>query len=148
MAGKKRGQAFVEGGVHQPVDAAFGNARQRRQRDGQKIELERQRLAVKIAAGENFVVENQRIVGGRVHLDRENAAGFRQRIQHRAVNLRNRAQRIGILHAAAAAVRFANLAAFEEAHQARRAHQLAGLRAGLVDARVEGPRRAALSVER
>ena len=77
VAGQERRQLLVERGVHQAVDAALGNARQRGQRDRQKIELERQRLAVKIAAGENLVAEYQRVIGGGVQLDGENPAALR-----------------------------------------------------------------------
>ena len=76
-----------------------------RQRDGQKVELEGQRLAVKIAAGDDLVAEHQRIVGGGVQLDREDAPRLGQRVAHRAVDLRRAAQRVGILHAPAGDVR-------------------------------------------
>ena len=39
------------------------------QRHRQEIELKGQRLAVEIAAGKDFVAEDQRVVGGGVQLD-------------------------------------------------------------------------------
>ena len=68
---------------------------------GQIIEREGQRLAVKIAAGNNFFADDQRIVGDRVQFDRENPPGLGQRVAHRAMHLRRAAQRIGVLHFAA-----------------------------------------------
>ena len=119
VSGEKRRQFLVERRVHQAVDAALGDAGQRRQRDGQEIQLERQRLAVEVAAGKDLVAEHQRIVGGRIQLDREHAARFRQRVAHGAVDLRRAAQRVGVLHAAAGDVRLADLAAFEQLAQPR-----------------------------
>ena len=148
MAGQERRQLFVQRGIHQAVDAALGDARQRRQRDRQEIQLERQRLAVEIAAGENLLAEHQRIVGGRVQLDREHAARLGQRVAHRAVDLRRAAQRVGVLHAPAGDVRLPDLAAFEQVAQTRGALQLAGMRARRVNPLVEGARRAAQRVER
>ena len=46
-------QSFVERGIHQPLQAPLGDARQRAERDGQEIEREGQRLAVEVAAGED-----------------------------------------------------------------------------------------------
>ena len=102
MSGEEWRQFLVERGIHQAVDAPLGNAGERDQRDGQKIQLEGQRLAVEIAAREDLLPEHQRVVGGGVQLDGEDAARLGQGVPHRSVHLRRAAQRVGVLHAPAA----------------------------------------------
>ena len=72
--------------------------------------------------------EDQRIIDGGVRFDLKNFAAMGQRVAHCAVHLRNAAQRIGILHAAAFAVRFANLAALEHVAQIGRGLDLSAVR--------------------
>ena len=47
------------------------------ERNGQEIELKGQRLAVKIAAGDDLVAQNYGIVGHRIQLNRKRAARLR-----------------------------------------------------------------------
>ena len=63
---------------------------------------------------------------------------MRQRIAHRAVHLRDAAQRVRVLHPAAVAMRFANLAAFEHLAQIRRSLHLSAVRTRFVNAFIEG----------
>src|SRR5258708_627827 len=59
--------------------------------------------------------KNQRIVYSGVCLGFKYFAAVRQRITDSAMHLRNAAQRVGVLHAAAFAVRLSNLAALQHA---------------------------------
>src|SRR6266436_6334511 len=61
-----------------------------------------------------------------------------ERVAHRAMHLWDAAQRIGVLHAAAVAMRLTDLALFEQTAQVRRRPDLSGMRASLLDAIVEG----------
>jgi hypothetical protein len=60
-----------------------------------------------------------------------------QRVAHRAMHLRDAAQRIRILHAAAVAMRIADLALFEQAAQVRSGLDLSGMGSSLLNALVE-----------
>jgi hypothetical protein len=90
--------------------------------------------------------EYQRIVYSRVCLDLKHFAAMGKGIAHRAVHLRNAAQRICILDPATVAVRFANLTAFEHLAQICRRLHLASVRARFVNALVEGGIRALQSI--
>ena len=93
------------------------------------------------------VREHHRVVGGRVDLDGDGAGRELQRVAHRAVHLGHAAQGVGVLHLAAVAVRLADGAAGEELAQVARGGRLPGMRAGGVDARVEGHVRALERIE-
>src|SRR5579871_74091 len=103
---------------------------------------------MEVAAGEDLFAKHQRVIGGGIELDRENAPRFGQRVPHRSVHLRYAAQGIGVLHAAAGDVRHANFAALEQPPQVIGSRELAGMRAGGMDALVESPRCSAEGVER
>ena len=148
VAGEEGGQVLVERRVHQAVDAALGDAGQGGERDREEVELKRQRLAVEIAAGKDLAVEDERIVGGGVQLDGEDAGGFGERVADGAVDLRSAAERVSVLHAAAGDVGLADLAAFEQIAEAAGALELAGMRPDGVDAVVEGARSAAKRIKR
>ena len=49
---QERRQSFAERGIHQTLDPAFADSRERAERDGQKIQSKRERFAVKISAGD------------------------------------------------------------------------------------------------
>ena len=51
--GQKWRQTFVQRRIHQPLQPALGDARQRAQGNAQEIQNESQRLAVEIAAGDD-----------------------------------------------------------------------------------------------
>src|SRR5690606_23012892 len=76
VGGEKGRQVFVQHGVHQAVDAALGKGGKAGQRNGHVVELERHGLAVEVAAGKDLLAEDQRVVGGGVQLDGEDAAGL------------------------------------------------------------------------
>ena len=67
-----------------------------------------------------FLRKDQRIVHRRVHFDLKDLATMGQGIADRAVDLRDAAQRIGILHLLTLAMRLANQAAFQHAAQVLR----------------------------
>ena len=92
VAREECGQVLVECGIDETVDAALGDPRQGGEGDGQEIELEGERLAVKVAAGENFGVEDQRIVRSGIQFDFEDTPRFGERIADGAVDLRGAAQ--------------------------------------------------------
>ena len=102
---------------------------------------------MKVSAGEHVALavhrfrilhEHQRVVDRRVRLDLKHRAAMGERVAHRAMHLWDAAQRIGVLHAAAVAMRLTDLALFEQTAQVRRSPDLSGMRASLLDAIVEG----------
>ena len=104
--GQKRGEPRRKRGVHELLDAALADVRELRARDRRKVERERERLSVKIPAADQIrfgVVahEHARVVGDAVHFAFEDGAHEPERVARCAVNLRNAAKRIRILHAAA-----------------------------------------------
>ena len=129
---KKCRQPFVKLGIHQSLQPSLGDACQCTQRNRQEVEREGQRLAVKIASGQDLPlprptcglgaptflsVGNQLIVHSRVHLDFEDMAAVRQGVAYRAVYLGDAAQGIGILHLAAITMRLADGTVLEHAAQ-------------------------------
>src|SRR5579864_36597 len=79
----------------------------------------------------------QRIIHGRVHLDLERPAAEIQRVAHRAVDLRDAAQRISVLHASTVFMRFSNLASCQQAAQVGRDFYLPCMRPSVMDTRIE-----------
>src|SRR5579863_736894 len=51
---EKRRQSFAECGIHQTFDAPFADARQRTESDGEEVEREGYRLAMKVSARDDF----------------------------------------------------------------------------------------------
>ena len=82
--------------------------------------------------------EHQRVIDRGIRLGLKHLAAVCQRVAHRAVHLRDAAQRVSVLHAATGSVRFANLAAFKHLAQIRRRLHLSAVRARFVDALIEG----------
>ena len=68
---QERRQPVGEGRVDEPLDAALGDARELGDRHRQRVERERERLAVEVAVRDEQLVldEHERVVGGRVQLD-------------------------------------------------------------------------------
>ncbi len=92
--------------------------------------------------------EDHRVVGRGVHLDLDDASRVRGGVARRAVHLRDAAERVGVLHDAAVAVALAQGRVREERPEVPRRCDLAGMRAGRVDARVERGVRALQNVQR
>ena len=139
---KKWRQAFIQRRVYQPLNASLRNSRQRAQRNGHVIQGKGQRLAMKITTGNNvaFAValyKHQRIIDRRVHLNFKCPSAKCQRIAHCAVDLRNAAQRICVLHSPALAMGFANLAALEHLSQISRRRNLARMRTRAVNSLIK-----------
>src|SRR6202140_2278746 len=74
--------------------------------------------------------------GGRPRL--KYPAAMLKSVAHRAVNLRDAAQRISILHAATIAMRFADFALFEQSAEVRGGLDLSSMRARFLNALIEG----------
>jgi len=152
MADEKSGQV-ARLRIGHLVDAALGNASESGESDGEMVGGHGERLAVEIAAAENVagISENEGIVGGAVEFDGERGADVGESIARGAVNLRDAAEAVGVLHARVfcrRAVRFADLAAAVEALEMAGDESVAGMRARIGDARIEGDRAAAKRVER
>ena len=108
---KERRQAAVQARVHQQRDPPFRDRAELRDRQLGEVERDRDRLAVEVAAtddqpaaggegvgvGSATVGEDERVVRGGVQLYVEDAAQILQRVADGAVDLRNAAQRVGIL---------------------------------------------------
>ena len=147
-AGREKGrQVFVERGINEALQTTLGDAGQRAQCDGQKIERKGQGLAVEIAAGEDVagdgsahdgfgaadfadLGEDQGIVDRRVHLDFEDGAAMGESVAHGAVDLRNAAQGVGVLHLAAVAMGLADFAALQHPEEVAGDEELTGMGAG------------------
>src|ERR1700720_91479 len=101
---------------------------------------------MKVSAGEHVAFsvhrfwilhEHQRVVDGGVCLRLEYQAAVLPRVAHRAVNLRDTAQGIGILHAATVAMRVPDFALFEQAAKIGGSFDLPSVGARLLNALVE-----------
>ena len=99
---QERGQIVVECRVHQPLGAPLGNICKLRQSNREKIERERHRLPVEIAAGDDVSLfrKDQGIVGDRVDFAADRVEDILYRVPACAVNLRDTADRIRVLHLA------------------------------------------------
>jgi len=64
--------------------------------------------------------EYQRIIDRGVRLGLKHRAAMSEGVAHRAMHLWDATQRVGVLHAAAVAMRLADLALFEQTAQVRR----------------------------
>ena len=102
--------------IDQQRHAALGDGTDLRAREREDIGREGHRLGVKVAPGEDLagVGKHQRVVGDGVGLDDERRGLLRHQIQTGTHDLRLAAQRVGVLHARAGAVRFADLAPLKQ----------------------------------
>ena len=94
------------------------------------------------------VGEHHRVVGGGIHLDRDDVPDPGQRVARRAVHLRRTPHRVGILDATAVRVGRVDRAAVQQAHQVVGRRGLAGERTRGVDARIERMHRSLQGVDR
>jgi hypothetical protein len=148
VAGEERRQLFVERGIHQAIDAALGDPGQRGERDGhgnragapavRHGSCRREMISSSITSGLsvtefNSISKTRRALG--------------ECVANGAVHLRRAAQRVGILHAPAADVRLADLAAFEQRLRFAALWSWPGMRAGLMNARIESARSAAQAID-
>ena len=97
--------------VEQQVEPPLGNRGQFGDGNLQEVEHDRNRLAVKIAAGDEVAIlwEDQRVVGNRVGFDLGDAPHVSDRVAHRPVDDRHAAERVRILNALALDVRMDDL---------------------------------------
>src|SRR5579872_1061942 len=137
-------QTFAQRGIHQSLNPSLADACQCAESNRQKIQGECQRLAMKISSGDYVALsvlrisdEDQWVINRGVGLRLEHFSAVAERVANCTMHLRNTAKRVSILHAAALAVRFADLAALEHASQVCRGFHLAGMRTSLVDALVK-----------
>jgi hypothetical protein len=148
VVGEEGRESFAQGGVDEAVNAAFADAGQGGERNCEVIHGKGQVLAVEIASGEDLFSENEGIIRGGIQFYFEDAAGFGEGVEDGSVDLGGATEGVGVLHAAAGLVGFADFAAFEEFGEALGAAELAGVGADGVDARVKGFGRAFQGVER
>ena len=137
---------------HNLRDHEPGRARQIGQHNGRVIKRIGQRSPVKIPPrkyrsaifrGGRSRGKDKRIVRSRAGLDLQDSPHMLEYVAHGAMHLWHTAQAIRVLHARVVlAVRFANLRIGEQLDQVLRGPNLACVRPGLVDARIEGRRRA------
>src|SRR5262249_6589837 len=101
VRGEEGGQAVVQIGGDQAVDATLGHRGQGGERGGSGGEGECERGAMKISAGEHIagIGKHERIVGGGPGFDFHGGARERQGVAHGAVYLRHAAQAVGVLDA-------------------------------------------------
>ena len=85
--------------------------------------------------------ENQWIIHRRISSISKHRPAIRQRVAHRAMNLRNAAQRISVLHSSTFPMRFANLAALQHLAQICRRSQSAPHAVALCEFAHPRPRR-------
>ncbi len=135
--GEEGGEAFVEGGIDEAVDAAFADAGEGAEGEGGVVEGEGEGLAVEVAAGEGVVVKDEGVIGGGVEFNVDDAADFGEGVRGGAVDLGGAAERVGVLDATAGLVGGADLGAIEPQAEAGGAGELAGVGAGAVDSLVE-----------
>ena len=105
---------------------------------------ERDRLAVEVPVRDDLALrdEDERIVRGRVELDRDRAVDVAEQVAARAVHLRGAAERVRVLHLVAPAVRLDDRRALEQRPDVRGRVALARQRPGGVDRGVEARARA------
>ena len=150
---RERPAALVDVGVDEPVDTPFADAHQIGKRNRSIVERQCQRRSVEIAAGKNLAGpltgEDQRIVRGRSRLDLDHLARMLavRRAPHHAPAACSAGNRRPAL-ADHFPVRLANLAVAQQLTQMRGCLHLPGMWPCLVNARIEGRRRAAQSLER
>ncbi len=95
---RQEGRQAREVRVHQPRRPSLADGGELRHREGRVVERQCQRLAVEVAAGDHLAAgEDERVVGGSVDLDAEDALELRERVARRAVDLRHAAQAVGVL---------------------------------------------------
>ena len=123
VGGEERRQAVAEVRVDEPLDATLRDVRQLGDRHRERVERERERLAVEVAGRDEQLVldEHERVVGRRVQLGRDGVLDVVEQVARRSVHLRRAAQRVRVLHLVAPAVRLHDRRAFEQAqHVSRR----------------------------
>ena len=74
---EERGQTVGERRVHETLDAPLRDGRELGERHGERVERERERLAVEVPVRHELVLlgDDERVVGGSVQLDRDRALG-------------------------------------------------------------------------
>ena len=100
LGGEEPGQTVGKGSVDHTLNAPLGDTGDLRTGDTQEIEGQRHGLSVEVSAGNHRLVltEQQRIVRYGIELNIHFALDKSQSVPHRAVNLGNAAQSIGVLH--------------------------------------------------
>ena len=147
--GEKR-RKFGSKWIHHAIDSPFRDRAECGQGNGHKVKRQRQRLAMKIAAGNDLTRarKDQGIIRGAVHFDLENLARVAQGVAHGAVNLRHAAQAVSVLHARAALMGFVDRAAAIQPGQVARGNDLPGMRPRRVQSFVEGASGAPQGIQR
>ena len=121
LAGEERRQPLRERRVDEPLDPPLGDVRELGDRHRERVEPERERLAVEVAVRDDqpLVDEHERVVGRGVELDRDRRLDVVEQIAARTVHLRRAAQRVGVLHLVAPAMRLDDRRPLEQAEHVR-----------------------------
>src|SRR5262249_18807410 len=100
-------------GVDEGLGAALADAAEVRNRGGEQVSGQGERLAVKVPARDDLVRvgKDERVIGGGVHVTLDDAGDVGQRVAQRAVDLRHAADRVSVLHLVAVRVGKHDLAA-------------------------------------
>ena len=140
LSGARKARQSAHLRIHQQRHAPLGDRADLRAGEREDVGREGHRLGVEVAPGEHLagVGKHQRVVGDGIGLGHERRGLLRHQVQARAHDLRLTAQRVGILHARAGAVRFADLAAREQRAIHLRDARLAVVAAHVVNARIKG----------
>ena len=93
-------------GFDEPLHPALGDARELGDGHRERVEPERERLAVEVPVRDDqpLVDEHERVVRGGVQLDRDRRLDVVEQVAARPVHLRRAAQRVGVLHLVAPAM--------------------------------------------
>jgi hypothetical protein len=153
--GESRGQALAQVARRQPVQAALGQRADLGHGDLERVHGHADRLPMEHARAVGGVVrvvrealvrragvqQDERVVGGRVELDRDLLRRERDRVAHGPQHLRGAAERVGVLHLARDAVHEGTPR--EEAPEVRRGGARPRVGPHRVHRRMERPGRAA-----
>src|SRR6516225_2146819 len=151
---EKGWKAFVERRIHQPFQPPLRNSCQRIQGHSHEVQSEREWFPMEVAAGKDIAFDRianlrrtrphllgsgkyQWVVHCRVHFYLKDSPAMGDGIAHRAMDLWDTTQRIGVLHLAALAMRLANRAALQHPAQVVGYQKLTCMRPCRLDALVE-----------
>ena len=150
LDGQERRQALRQRRVDEPLDPSLRDRGELGDREREHVEPERERLTVEVPVrdDEPLVDEDERVVGRRVQLDGDRRLDVVDQVAAGTVHLRRAAERVGVLDAAAPAVRLDDRRALEQADQVRGRVALAAQRPRRVNRRMEARARALQRLER
>ncbi len=149
VAGQERRQPLVEARREQAERPPLGEGGEVGERQAQRVEPQRERLAVEVAGRDDArrVADEDGVVGDRVEVDRDEAPAEADALARGAVDLRDAAQRVRVLQRAVSGAP-GGAGAGEHGPQALGRPDLPGERAQGVDVGVERRGRAVQRLDR